>query len=301
MGVTFSVGIPSYLRDCVLADTIRQVLAQEPAPHEIIIVDQTPVHDDETESFLRDHNERGLIRHIRQEHPSVTKARNRILAESKCEIVIFLDDDVQLSAGLFGNHARHYADPRIKLVAGAFLWRWQVEPHLKKLQTNPGIRPSDFHEDVRGGNMSVVRAAAIAAGGFDENFIGPSQGEENDFAIRLARTVGGDQIYDPEAWLLHLKAPVGGCRIISRQNPSWVEWEKSYNVWLMGIRHYWPHNLVFIKRAFLTGPRRRENVLRFWRQPMAWFGFFYGAVVALKRKNSLRSPFAPSVSLGRET
>lgn len=291
MAVSVSVGIPTYLRDCVLVDTLRQVLAQQPQPDEIIIVDQTPIHDDETESFLRDHQDRGLIKHIRQERPSVTMARNRILAEAKSDIVVYLDDDVQLSPGLFAKHARHYADPAIKLVAGAFLREWEVAAHLQSLRGNPGTRPSDFHEDVRGGNMSVLRSAAIAAGGFDENFIGPAQGEENDFAIRLSRAAEGNQIFDPEAWLLHLKAPVGGCRLITRQNPSWIEWEKSYNVWLMGIRHYWPHSLIFVKRAFLCGPRRRENVLRFWRQPMAWFSFFYAAAVAFIRKNSLRSPF----------
>ena len=291
MPLTVSVGIPTYLRDCVLIDTIRQVLAQEPQPDEIIIVDQTPTHDDETDSFLREHHERGLIRHIRQEFPHVTKANNRILAESKCDVVIILDDDVQLSPGLFAKHVRHYADPSIKLVAGAFVREWDVEAHLQSLQSNPGTRPSDFHDDVRGGNMSVLRIAAIAAGGFDENFIGPAQGWENDFAIRLARIAGGKQIFDPQAWLLHLKTPVGGCRLITHQNPSWVEWEKSYNVLLMGIRHHWPHSLAFIWGAFRSGPRRRENVLRFWRQPMAWYSFFYGALMAYRRKNSFRSPF----------
>jgi glycosyltransferase involved in cell wall biosynthesis len=294
MELRTAVGIPTYLRDSVLVDTIRQVLAQQPPADEVIVVDQTLSHDEETETFLREHSERGLIRHFRQEQPSVTKARNRVLAEAESDIVIYLDDDVQLSPGLFAKHVRHYSDPAVKLVAGAFLRQWQVEEHLRELKTRPGTRPADLHDDVRGGNMSVIRSAAIAAGGFDENFIGPAQGEENDFAVRFARIEGGKQIYDPEAWLLHLKAPVGGCRIITTQNAAWTEWEKSYNVWLMGIRHYWPHSLVFIKRAFLSGPRRQENVLRFWRQPLAWLGFFYGALVAFRKRNQLLSPFAAS-------
>jgi hypothetical protein len=143
--------------------------------------------------------------------------------------------------------------------------------------------------------MSVRRQEAIAAGGFDENFIGPAQGHENDFAIRLARVTGGKQIYDPAAWIIHLKAPTGGCRIVSRQNPAWGEWEKSYNLWLIGVRHHWPHSLAFIWGAFRCGPRRKENVLRFWRQPLAWGSFFYGGFIACKRRRALRSPFAASM------
>lgn len=298
MGVT--VGIPTYLRDYVLIDTIREVLAQQPPPDEVIIVDQTPIHDEQTEAFLRQHHEGGIIRHIRQQEPSVTKACNRILAEARCEVVLYFDDDVRLSPGLIGVHLRGHADSEVMLYTGTVLTPSNVDEHLRLLEEDSAIQTADFHEHVRGGNMSVRRLAAIAAGGFDESFIGPAQGLENDFAIRLSRVVGGRQIYDPKAWIIHLKAPTGGCRIIDNQNPAWAEWEKTYNIWLMGIRHYWPHSLIFVQRAFRSGPRRRENVLHFWRQPMAWAGFFYGAFVAFRRRNQLRSPFAAAaVSKGK--
>lgn len=301
MSVTISVGIPTYLRDYILIDTIRQVLAQQPPANEIIIVDQTPSHDEQTAAFLREHHEQGLIRHIRQEQPSVTQACNRILVESTCDVVLFLDDDVRLSPGLIEAHRRDHEKSGVTLANGAVLQPSQAEAYLRDLENSSEARPADFHDDVRCGNMSVLRSAAIVAGGFDENFIGPAQGHENDFAIRLARIAGGNQIYDPAAWIIHLKAPTGGCRIIIRQNPAWTEWEKSYNVWLMGIRHHWPHSMKFIKGAVRCGPRRRENVLRFWRQPMAWISFCYGALVALSRKNNLRSPFVSPAAQGRHT
>ena len=292
MSASVTVGIPTYLRDKVLVDTIRQVLEQDPAPDSILVVDQTPSHDAETEAFLRDRHDRGLIRHLHQEEPSLTGARNRILAESTSEVVIFIDDDVELPPGFVAAHASNYSDEEVNVVAGAFLLKQNLERHFRELKAQPGVRPADSSEDVRGGNHSVRRTAAIAAGGYDENFIGPAQGEENDFSLRLRKICGGKQIYDPKSWLCHLRVPTGGCRIAG--NLAWEEWQKTSNIWLFGFRHHWPHSLVFVERAFRSGPRRKENILRPWRQPMAWAGFIYAAFSAMRKVGHTRSPFTAS-------
>ena len=47
-----SVVIPTYGREEVLCQTLRDVLASRPEPTEVVVVDQTPRHEDQTEEFL---------------------------------------------------------------------------------------------------------------------------------------------------------------------------------------------------------------------------------------------------------
>ena len=294
MELTVTVGIPTYMRDKLLVDTICQVLEQRPAADEVIVVDQTLVHDRDTEEFLREHEARGTIKRFLQYRPSLTEANNRILAESRCDLVLFLDDDIQLLPGLIGTHRKCYEGSDIRLVAGSVLLPGESESQQPHAEANQVIPLSDPANQLRGCNMSMVRLDAIKAGGFDENFVGPAHGNEIDFSIRLARRVGGRQVFHPGACLIHLKAPTGGCRIDKSQNPAWDEWERSYNIWLFGFRHDWPHNLEFVKRAFRIGPRRKENVIRPWRQPLAWASFVYAAWTGWRRVDKTRSPFATS-------
>jgi glycosyltransferase involved in cell wall biosynthesis len=286
---TLCVAIPTYLREQVLVATIRQVLRQQPVPDEILVVDQTPFHDAETEIFLSENHGRGLIRHLHQGEPSLTKARNRILAEAKSEVVIFIDDDVELPQGYVAAHAANYEDSSVKLVAGTVLSRQQLDAHLRDLGNSSDVRAADSPGDVRGANHSVWRATAIAAGGYDENFIGSALGEEEDFSIRLGEQCGEKQIYDPKSWLIHLRSPTGGCRIAN--NPAWSEWQKTLSIWLFGFRHHWRHPKLSVLTAFRVGPGRKENILHPWRQPFAWLSFFYAAFVALKKVNHVVSPF----------
>ena len=86
---TIAIGIPTYLRDQVLVDTLRYVLAQDPPPDEIVIVDQSPTHDEATTLFLEQLRKAGKINLIAQTEPSLTKARNRILVESTSDVVCF--------------------------------------------------------------------------------------------------------------------------------------------------------------------------------------------------------------------
>jgi hypothetical protein len=65
-----------------------------------------------------------------------------------------------------------------------------------------------------GANFSVDRAAALGAGGFDENFVGTAYRFEADFARRFA-AAGGAVCYAAAAGVRHLRAP-GGTRSDAR-------------------------------------------------------------------------------------
>src|SRR5438552_2540889 len=113
-----SVVIPTYRRESVLLDTLDYLLALNPAPAEIIVLDQTEKHEDATERRLNALHDAGKVRWLRLATPSIPRAMNRGLQEATQEIVLFLDDDIRPEAELIAaHHAAHQAHPGV-LVAG---------------------------------------------------------------------------------------------------------------------------------------------------------------------------------------
>lgn len=204
-----SVVIPTYLRNGVLLDTIRLVEKLDPAPEEILVVDQTPRHSPEAEVDLRRMADAGRIRWLRLDRPSIPRAMNVGLLRAESPIVLFLDDDIVPTPDLVGAHLR--AQARSAVVAGQVL--------------QPGEEPSPadggsfrFSSDRRqwitglmAGNFSIRRELACALGGMDENFIRAAYRFESEFADRV-RASGERILFEPEASIRHLKVPGGGTR-----------------------------------------------------------------------------------------
>ena len=65
-----SVVIPSYKRNQVLCDTVEYLLSLKYKPLEIIIVDQSPNHDPNTEDFLKSLHSKNQINWIKKKKPS---------------------------------------------------------------------------------------------------------------------------------------------------------------------------------------------------------------------------------------
>src|SRR5262245_20886538 len=84
-----SVVIPTYRREEVLVATVESLLRQEPAPAEILVVDQTPEHVPEVARRLETLNELGRIRWLRLDRPSITHAMNAGLEAARSEVVLF--------------------------------------------------------------------------------------------------------------------------------------------------------------------------------------------------------------------
>ena len=248
-----TVVIPTFGREEILLETVGLVLAL--APGELLVVDQTPKHDEATEARLAAWDREGAIRWIRLDAPSIPRAMNTGLVEAGARpkaasdaaagsagvppasseggqdarapgrlhpsqalpreagdgIVLFLDDDIIPCPELLDAHRRaHDAHPDADAVVGQIL--------------QPGESPApvggDFHffsdspqwiSAAMAGNMSVKRARAVAAGGFDENFVGAAYMFETEFARRLARS-GGKIFFEPSASIRHLRANRGGTR-----------------------------------------------------------------------------------------
>jgi len=183
-----SVIIPNYNYGRFLEESIGSALNQTYPNVEVIVVDDGSTDDsvDVANSF----NDR--IRFISQENAGVSAARNRGIAESRGEVIAFLDsDDVWLPEKLEKQMRILEKDPDVGLV------------HCGYIEVDSDGKPGQIHVDgmsgqvaiellryrrpviLGGGSAAIVRRSIFdRIGGFDPNV---SPAEDWEFYYRCAR------------------------------------------------------------------------------------------------------------------
>lgn len=235
MKTLVSVVIPTYGRGEVLCDTIRALLALDTRAEEILVVDQTPHHDEATLSFLSRERDGGSIRWVRLTQPSITGAMNRGVLEARGDIVLFLDDDIVPHRDVITAHRKVYETHHdVWAVAGRVLQPEDQNRECVALAegkaSHQGSHCADRNSlttdcdfsfsgnsagpvaNVMAGNLSVRRERFLEIGGFDENFGPPvAYRFETEFAKRMINA-GGLIWFEPAASINHRRAPSGGTR-----------------------------------------------------------------------------------------
>lgn len=146
--MTLSVAIPTYGRDQVLIESVAALLALDPPPFELLVVDQTPRHDPASEERLAAWQEEGRIRWLRLPTPSITGAMNRALQEACGDRVLFLDDDILPDSELLTAHERAGETTPDAMLAGRVLQPWhggQSDPEDGPFLFN-SLRPRSVEE-----------------------------------------------------------------------------------------------------------------------------------------------------------
>jgi GT2 family glycosyltransferase len=252
-----SVIIPTYGRERVLRETLASVIQQQYPHFEILVIDQTPTHESETDRDLEQLAASGKIRWFRVNWASLPGARNYGVRRSTGEIIVFLDDDVLLPPDFLTAHVRNFERPEVGAVAGRIFDRMKlaeadpdlVIEDLPPEAMNPGIawhhlnlvhtvKPQQVIT-ARGCNMSFRRSLFEQHNlWFDERFQGSAVREESDFCLRIRKT--GYQIwYDPDAHLVHLGEETGGCHDISTRSLKY-QMTFYHNNFLMALKNLTP-------------------------------------------------------------
>src|SRR5262245_13548789 len=94
-----SVVIPSYQREEVLLDTIKDALAQSHKNLELLVIDQSESHSKNMQDALAAITD-PRFRYFKTTPPSLPAARNFALKAARAPIVLYLDDDVKLDKDL---------------------------------------------------------------------------------------------------------------------------------------------------------------------------------------------------------
>lgn len=207
-----SVAIPTYGRDQILIESIQMLLDLEADPWELLIIDQTPKHSASAETRLRQWQEDGRLRWIRQSPPSIPAAMNRAILEASGSHILFLDDDIIPDHNLLRAYQQAIATSGDCLIAGRVLQPWhngRADSESALFQFNT-TSPRPIREFM-GGNVCIPRGQAIALGGFDTNFVRVAFRFEAEFSHRWRRA-GYPFLYEPKALIHHLKVERGGTR-----------------------------------------------------------------------------------------
>lgn len=155
--------IPAYNpRPEWLSEAITSAVEQEPAPLEVLVVD-----DGSLVPITSDHP---LVRVIRQHNAGVSAARNRGIREARGELVAFLDADDSWLPGKLTAQLSVLADPTVGLCGCDF----------EALDPDGTVRPGwgghggDYRQLLDGNSIHtsgvvVRRDLLLAVGGFDES------------------------------------------------------------------------------------------------------------------------------------
>ena len=289
---SISVVIPTYQRKQVLINTIDHFLNFHKPAIEILVVDQTPKHQREIEEHLSSLDNKGIIRWIKLQRPSIPYAMNVGIYEASCPITLFVDDDIIPAPGLIEAHATAYQESvDIWAVAGQVLQpdEGPISDSLSH-KKNGLYAHLDFRfcstsrawvKSVMAGNLSVRRAKAFEIGGFDENFIGVAYRFETEFCRRIWQN-GGKVLFEPKASIRHLRVESGGTRRFGNHlcSPSPMHGVGDY---YFALRHGIEiETLKYILRRPLREISTKFHLKHPWWIPVKFFGEMRALLLALK-------------------
>ncbi len=210
-----SVVLPTYRRPELLDRCLTALATSTVTRYEVVAIDDGS--GDRTTEVLAAHAGRLPLTSVRQPaNAGPAAARNRGIDTARAPLVLFLDDDVVVTADLLAQHLRLQADgDPLLAVLGRVAWHpaLSITPFMHWLDRS-GLQFA-YDTWLREGpvdppyaafytaNLSVPRALLLQAGGFDERFPSPAY-EDMELAFRLHR-LGMRMHYRPQALAFHAR------------------------------------------------------------------------------------------------
>jgi GT2 family glycosyltransferase len=187
-----SIVIPTFNRPArlrlVLDALARQ--SENPSNFEVVVVDdgsKVPTAD-----ALSGVSFPFTLRIVRQDNAGPARARNRGIEETRGELVLFLDDDVEPLPALVEEHLKsHAAEPTDAVIIGPLSslphypqpWvAWEQSKIELQYQAMISGKMIPTFRQFWTGNASLARAHLVALGGFDTTFL---RGEDVELGARL--------------------------------------------------------------------------------------------------------------------
>ena len=250
---SLTLAIVTLDREAVLQDAILQVLSYASLPDEILIVDQDGGGQyNEARSEAEALGVPFVVKAT--QFRSTTTARNYAISEASCDVVLFIDDDVDVATDITAAHKAVHADSEGCVAAGGHINGYpRNAAHAARQTFTPKGR---FLSRIKGGNMSFKRKLLLD-NGLAFNSLITCMFEESDFCsllvqnkltvancsgatvIHLAHTSGGTRTGGKSTSLEHLSLQlldqiVGRVRRIGRfASILWLfrHFRQVYRVW----------------------------------------------------------------------
>jgi GT2 family glycosyltransferase len=278
---TITCVVPTYMRERVLVDTLRLLLPLLRDGDEIVVVDQTPRHEPDTEASLHGLASAGKIRWFRRRQPHICEAMNAGACLARGELLLFLDDDVIPHPELIEAHRLALAAPDAPpATCGQVLQPWHDGPVGRVrdfgLEFDAAYDRACDVLTLMAGNFAIRRETFLRIGGFDENFFGPCYRLETELSYRIYRACGRPVRFLPVASIRHLR--VGGGTRAFGEKDTWRHIGGSIGDYYFARRCLPPlAGLGHSLRRFFRAPLNRNTARHPWlipslfvREAVAW-------------------------------
>lgn len=198
-----SVILASRNRPDLLADTVASLLASDPMPGEVIVVDQSD----------RPHPGLSGVRYLRTESRGLSRANNLGTREAIHDHLVFTHDDVLVEPDWYGKMMAALLQGGPRTVVTGRVLPADPEPESAdgfapslNLSTTPAVYEGTSARDVIWPmSLALHRSVLDAVGGFDER-LGPGTpypaAEDNDLCRRLLEA-GCRIVFEPAAVVHH--------------------------------------------------------------------------------------------------
>jgi GT2 family glycosyltransferase len=216
-----SVVVCTLARPQALARCLASLARAEPAPDEVIVVDNAPEPDAATRAVV---TRSGVARYVSEPRSGLSAARNAGVRQARGGVIAFTDDDVVVDPAWVARLAAAVREPGVDAATGLVLpARLETEAMRRFEMERPGSGPSyrgqrwdaGFFRRMRrwgapvwrigaGANMAFRREVFDRLGGFDERLGAGAAGcsEDSEMWYRVLRA-GGACRYDPTAVVHH--------------------------------------------------------------------------------------------------
>lgn len=252
-GVT--VIVPTYNREPTSAQSVEDLLAQDYAPLEILIVDQS---DDPVLLPQLAARHPDVISYHRPTFRGITYARNFGWQNSRYETLVYIDDDIRCGPEFVRRHVEAQSDSGAAIIAGGIEQTVRAAYvdrigyfHRPTARSSPGWDSTTAQsvDHAPGANFSTTRSVLRAAGGFDQQLdVGNAMYEETECFLH-ARSLGYQIFFQPTAHLTHLVVPSGGTRQRSQTTFTYgMAHNRALVIRRYTPRRHWPRAAAAVAR-----------------------------------------------------
>ena len=283
-----SVIIASYRRRSHLLKVLDQLVPQRYQPHEVFIVDASPLVEQLTDAQVASYP--NWLYYLRYVGPgNASRQRNEALTRCTGDIVLFLDDDVEFAPDLIEKYIAAFQESGADGVNGVVLVpgeKLSLAPKL--LHPIPVQHPGGPNYQAFDGivethvicsaSFAATRSALMTVGGFDEQLYGTR--DDVDLAIRMVEH-GFRVIHHNGPQLLHLMVRGNG----SRSPELGLAWATT-NLFYFQFTHFWPrHHALLLWRTLWDYCRPSRHWLTPGLIGRRWLSVFHAYGEATNRVN----------------
>lgn len=262
INLTVTIVIATYKRPG-LALSLSKLIRRYHPQIEIIIVDQK-----KSSKISKKSLERYRIKFFNLDVANSSLAKNKGINEASGEIIIFFDDDVEITSHTVPNHLAAYNDRYVVGTTGRVINDGEIVPKNTQVETGKtnflGTKflmqfwstKKQFIDFPYGCNMSFRKEIIKKVGYFDLNF--SKIFDEIDLGVRISSKYGLIKFL-PEALVYHHKATFGGSRFFNKEKQKIVFYSYGY---YLAKNIPFPFSMISLFLRTITALKKAPFVLK---------------------------------------